>query len=200
MLTINQMDKNKDEFIRLLFHEVSISRKGVDDLVQWLLYETDFFSAPASTRFHGDYEGGLCEHSLNVYVELKRLEALYEFNVKEDTLVLCALLHDVCKANFYKKGFRNVKDKKGNWTIVDVWEVEDKFPLGHGEKSCLLIQRFIALEENEMLAIRWHMGGFDNAVKGGDYSLNKAQDICPLVTLLHMADLAATNLIENREN
>ena len=101
------------------------------------------------------------------------------------------------KALFYKKGFRNVKDEEtGQWIKKEVWEVDDQLPLGHGEKSCLLIQRFMKLTVNEVLAIRWHMGGFDNAVKGGDYGLAKAQTMSPLVTLLQAADMISSNLLE----
>lgn len=195
MLTKEEIAKNREEFIAIAKRE--IRSEGMYDVLKWLDL-TDFYTAPASTRFHGSYEGGLCEHSLNVYNVLKDLNTLFGTRLKADSMALCALFHDVCKANFYKLVPRNVKDKDGKWTTKDVWEVDDKIPLGHGEKSVLLIQRFMTLELHEMLAIRWHMGGFDSAVKGGDYSLSKAQDMSPLVTLLHVADLISTNILEKK--
>ena len=114
--------------------------------------------------------------------------------------IAAALLHDVCKALFYKKGFRNVKDEEtGQWIKKEVWEVDDQLPLGHGEKSCLLIQRCMKLTVDEVLAIRWHMGGFDSRVKGGDGAISVAYDMFPLALMLHVADIEATYLDEKRE-
>ena len=195
MLSIEEIASNRERFIAIAKRE--IRREGMHDVLKWLDM-TDFYKAPASTRFHGNYEGGLCEHSLNVYDQLEKLDFNLGTNLRSDSIAICALFHDVCKANFYKRGTRNVKGADGKWTVATTWEVDDKIPLGHGEKSVLLIQRFMTLELHEMLAIRWHMGGFDSAVKGGDYSLSKAQDMSPLVTLLHVADLISTSILEKK--
>ena len=195
MLTKEEIAENREWFLE--FCKKNIKREGVDDFLTWL-DSTDFFTAPASTKFHGNYEGGLCEHSLNVYQALSDIHSLYCGEFSLETIGICALFHDVCKANMYKRGTRNVKGEDGKWTTKEVWEIDDHVPLGHGEKSALLILRYMSLTLDELYAIRWHMGGFDNAVKGGDYSLNKAQEKSVLVPLLHSADLIATSLFERK--
>ena len=183
----------KEKFISICKSE--IRREGIEPLLDWL-EQSDFFTAPASTRFHGNYEGGLCEHSLNVYEQLLKLYELYgNKSATRETLAIVALFHDVCKIDFYKKGFRNVKED-GEWKQLECWEIDEKLPLGHGEKSCLLLQQFIRLSVEEMLAIRWHMGGYDNAVKGGERGLAKAQEMSRLVTLLSVADIISSNILE----
>ncbi|MCQ4949348.1 HD domain-containing protein [Bittarella massiliensis (ex Durand et al. 2017)] len=172
----------------------TIDRPGADKLLSWL-ETTNFFTAPASTRFHGAYPGGLCEHSVNVY---RRLCALAPEETPE-TLAICGLLHDLCKANFYKVSSRNAKNEQtGRWEKVPFYQVEDQFPYGHGEKSVFLVERFMRLKTSEALAIRWHMGGFDDAAKGGSYAVSTAFDHCPLAVKLHLADMEATYLDEKR--
>ncbi len=180
----------KERFIDLL---LGSGRENIEDLIRYLDEETDFFSAPASTRFHGSCEAGLLEHSLAVYDNLCRLAAAYELPLSAAEVTICALLHDVCKANFYKRGSRNRKNPvTGAWEQVPVYEIEDLLPLGHGEKSVMLLQQYIWLSREEMLAIRWHMGGFDDSASGmGRRALSQAMSSCSLVTALHMADLAA---------
>lgn len=173
-----------------------IKREGIEQLLDWLENKSDFFTAPASTKFHGNYEGGLCEHSLNVFRELRRFNDIYDLHYPIESLAVVGLFHDICKANFYKRGTKNVKDESGNWVVVDTWEIDDRLPLGHGEKSCIILQRYISLTIDEVLAIRWHMGGFDFAAKGGERGLSKAQDMSKLVTLVSIADLIASNLFE----
>lgn len=188
------MENNKERFMEICRNE--IRRDGISELLEWL-EKTDFFTAPASTKYHGNYDGGLCEHSINVYNALGRLAETFEVDFSPESRAIVALLHDVCKANFYKKGFRNVKDDETNqWVRKEIWEIDDQLPLGHGEKSCLLIQRYMKLTVDEVLAIRWHMGAFDCAAKGGDYGLSKAQTMSPLVPLLHTADLISNYLLE----
>ena len=117
----------------------------------------------------------------------------------EETIAIVCLMHDICKVNFYAKGFRNVKDQDtGKWFQKEVYEVNEKVPLGHGEKSCIILQQFMRLNIEELLAIRWHMGGFDTATKGGDFGMSGAQDYTPLVTLLQVADMLATLQEEKR--
>lgn len=188
--------KIKTEYLDICKSE--IHREGIDGLIDWL-EASDFFTAPASSKFHGAYEGGLAEHSLNVYKCLKAMVKRYpEFNISDESVAICALFHDLCKANYYKIGLRNVKDEKsGQWYKKEVYEIDEKFPIGHGEKSCIIIQWFLKrLTTDELLAIRHHMGGFDSASRGGDFSVSRAYEMCPLAPMLHMADMEATHLIE----
>ena len=175
--------------------ERNVSRDGLNELIEWL-ESTDFFIAPASTKFHSNYAGGLCEHSLLVYRRLVELNDYYNLGESNDSLAVCGLLHDVCKANMYVQGKRNVKDEKGRWYEKKVWEIDEKIPLGHGEKSCILIQGFMFLALGELMAIRWHMAGFDSAVKGGDWSCSRASDKTNLVTLLQVADMISSSFFE----
>lgn len=189
---------NKEKFLSICREK--IPRDGLNELLYWL-ENSDFFTAPASTKYHGNYDGGLCEHSLNVYYEIQKLNELYQLGFPEDTLAVVALFHDICKVNFYKKGFRNVKDETtGEWMKKEVWEIDEKIPLGHGEKSCIILQWYIKMTIPELLAIRWHMGGFDTAVKGGDAGLAKAQNYTKLVSLLSTADVTASHLVEERNS
>lgn len=173
-----------------------IARKGADKLMAWL-EQGDFFTAPASTRYHLAEDGGLCRHSIHVY---KRLDALVRsegLEVSEESVALCGLLHDLCKAGFYKKEMRNMKIN-GSWQERPYFSIEDQFPYGHGEKSVFLIERFVRLTTEEAIAIRWHMGGYDEAVKGGSMAINQAYNLFPLAVCLHIADIQATYLDENK--
>ena len=188
----------KEEFISI-FKE-NITRPGSEQLLHWL-EGSDFFIAPASTRFHGNHEGGLVEHSLNVYKclleELETVELKIQYT--RETVAIVGLLHDICKTNFYKKGFRNVKEN-GTWVQKEIYEIEDKFPLGHAEKSVIMLQNFIKLDANEIYAIRAHMGAFDTAFKGGDQFINNIFNKCPLALLLHLSDMKATYIYEVNSN
>ena len=181
------------EFVEI--YNKNITRPGADRLLNWL-ETTDFFTAPASTRFHGACECGLVMHSINVY------EVMMEKHFDPETdnaesFALCALLHDVCKAQFYKVSSRNVKNERtGQWEKVPYYVNEDAFPYGHGEKSVFLIERFVRLKPAEATAIRWHMGGFDDAARGGNFSISVAYDKYPIAVKLHLADLEATYLRE----
>lgn len=176
--------------------KAAISRQGSAELLEWMK-TTDFFTAPASSKFHSAYEGGLCDHSLNVYnVMIER----YNNGQHDESMAIAALLHDLCKAQFYKINYRNVKnDDTGKWEKVPYYSIEDRFPFGHGEKSVFLIERFMKLKLDEAIAIRWHMGGFDDAVKGGSYSASNAFERYPLAVRLHIADIEATYLLEDKE-
>lgn len=166
---------------------------NADGLIEWLC-KTDFFTAPASTKFHGSYEGGLVEHSLNVLTELMTSKNASQFS--RESIIKVALLHDICKANFYVVDYRNAKID-GKWEQVPFYTVKDDFPYGHGEKSVLLASRFIDLTDEEIMAIRFHMGAFDEAVKGG-FNLSQVYEKYPLALELHIADLRATYLVETR--
>lgn len=184
---------HKEEFIRI--YNENIKREGSKELLEWL-QKTDFFTAPASSKFHCACEEGLVMHSLSVYQTMVEKH----FDPQKDSaesFAVCALLHDLCKAQFYKVSTRNVKnDETGQWEKKPFYAVEDIFPYGHGEKSVFLIERFMRLKTSEAMAIRWHMGGFDDAVKGGSFSISLAFEKYPLAVKLHLADLESTYLRE----
>ena len=184
---------NKERFMALC---EKIERPGIDEFLYWLVQKTDFFTAPASTRFHGSYAGGLLEHSLNVYDELKRLLAAYpEIEVTEDTVMIASLFHDVCKVNFYATEKRNRKNESGQWESYDAYTIQEKFCFGgHGSKSVYLIQHFMKLEPVEAVAINCHMGAWD-----GNKDVSSAYEAFPFAWLLHVADEAATYIKEAKE-
>ena len=184
----------KERFLKICREQ--IDRQGLDGLLDWL-EKSYFFSAPASSKFHGNYPGGLCEHSLNVYDVAMHLRDKYiPDQISDESVAVAALFHDLCKVHCYKKGFRNVKNDAGVWEKKEVWEIDERLPLGHGEKSCIILQWFIRPTVDELLAIRWHMSGFDKSVIGGDYSVSRAQDFTPLCGLIQAADMVASNLVE----
>lgn len=185
--------EKKEQFLEI--YQEKIHRAGAAELLEWMQNNTDFFTAPASTRFHLCREEGLLEHSLNVYQALGRFAG----EENEESLAICGLLHDLCKVNFYKTSSRNVKNEQtGKWEKQPYYTIEDTFPYGHGEKSVFLIERFLRLKTAEAVAIRWHMGGFDEAAKGGSFAVSAAYGRYPLAVKLHLADLEATYLLENR--
>lgn len=179
-----------------------IKRPGADKLLAWL-ETTDFYTAPASTKYHLARPGGLVEHSINVHRRLSELYIEENFEgmdeSKLESLAIIGLLHDVCKADFYTMEFRNRKNDQGSWEQYPVYTVTDKLPYGHGEKSVYIISSFMKLTREEAMAIRWHMGGFDDSVKGGSYSLAEAFRQYPLALLTHLADMQATYLDEKEE-
>ena len=183
----------KEEFIEI--YTQNIKREGSKELLEWL-QKTDFFTAPASTKFHCACEQGLVMHSLSVY----RTLIDKHFDPEKDnaeSFAICALLHDLCKAQFYKVSTRNVKnDETGQWEKKPYYSVDDIFPYGHGEKSVFLIERFMRLKTSEAMAIRWHMGGFDDSARGGSFSISLAFEKYPLAVKLHLADLESTYLRE----
>lgn len=184
---------NKEEFLQI--YNEYVKRQGSQEFLDWLL-KTDFFTAPASTKYHGACEGGLLLHSLNVYKTLRE-RYFEEGKDSEESFAICALLHDLCKAQFYKVSTRNVKnDVTGQWEKVPYYTVEDAFPYGHGEKSVFLIERFMRLKTSEAMAIRWHMGGFDDSARGGSLAISLAYEKYPLAVKLHLADLESTYLKE----
>ena len=180
---------NKEIFIQTLRSEVK--REGIEKVIQ-SLGSLDFFTAPASTKYHDAEEGGLCHHSLRVYSELIKL---CDSTIPRESIAVVALLHDVCKVGFYTVSTRNVKDNSGKWTQVPYYAIDDKLPLGHGEKSVImLLTAGLHLNTEEIMAIRWHMGGFENQNHHG--SLSQAYSEYPLALYLHLADMKATYLKE----
>lgn len=177
----------------------AVKRPGVDALLAWL-EDTDYYTAPCSTQYHLACEGGLAQHSLHVYQALTDLarNPFIPGEYDHGSVVVVAMGHDLCKTNFYKPSFRNKKNEKtGAWEKVPWYDIEDQYPMGHGEKSVYLLRQFIELTPEEALAIRWHMGGF---TPGMDYSMrqafSKAASMTPLVPLLHAADLIASHITE----
>lgn len=189
----------KNEFINI--YNTYIKREGSKELLDYL-NKSDFFVAPASSQFHSAYEGGLAEHSLNVYNRFKNaIKNEYGENYSErfsdESIAICALLHDVCKIDTFKLDMRN-KKVDGNWVQVPYYAVEDGLPYGHGEKSVYIISGFMRLTREEAMIINWHMGGFDARVRGGGYGLSDAYYKFPTAVLFHTCDMLATYLDETR--
>lgn len=171
----------------------STKREGIENLISWLDNETDFKTAPASTQYHNSYVGGLMQHSLNVYYAMLDFQPIIEFyELKDDTLILTALLHDLCKVNCYYGSLKN-KKVDGEWVQVPYYEYDDRCPLGHGEKSVILIQQYIKLTMLEIQMIRWHMGFTNNEDLR---ALSKAFRLYQPALLLHWADASATFIKE----
>lgn len=178
----------KEDFIKLLR---TIKREGIEDVITFL-EKSDFFKAPASTRFHGSHEGGLMEHSMKVYEILvhKVNNCIEPIDVSSETLIIITLLHDICKTNFYKVDYRNAKNEFGEWVKVPYYTIEDTIPYGHGEKSVMMITEFMKLTSEEKYCIRWHMGFTEPKELYG--SIGEAYKKYPLALLLHEADLEAS--------
>lgn len=183
---------NKERFVSLLR---STDRDGVEDLIDYL-ESSDFFEAPASTCFHLAKRGGLCQHSLNVLDEALKILSVYGDDMKDipyESVVLCSLLHDVCKANMYSVEKRNRKNKAGQWESYDAYTIDEKFRFGgHGSKSVFIVSRYIRLTVDEAVAINAHMSSWEDGGKqmGGVYEQR------PFAWALHVADEAATFLKE----
>ncbi len=190
----------KEEFIEIF--KQNITRPGADQLLDYLENKSDFFTAPASARYHSAYEGGLCEHSVNVYhclvdyLARPRVQELYGLEYSPETVAIVSLLHDLCKIGCYKAGTRNVKDASGKWQTVPTYNFDDPLPYGHGEKSVYIANGFIRLTREEAMAIRWHMGFSgpeDNRMVG------QALTKYPLAFALSTADMEASYFLENEE-
>lgn len=189
---------DKERFIQI--YKQNIKREGADKLLDYLESRaSDFFTAPASARYHSSYAGGLLHHSLNVYdclvsyMERERVKETYRFTADSESIAIVALLHDLCKINCYKPGTRNVKDEYGKWQTVPTYEFDDKLPYGHGEKSVYIISGYMKLTREEAFAIRYHMGfsGTEDARNVGN-----AFEMFPLAFALSTADMEATYFLE----
>ena len=187
----------KERFLEI--YNEKITREGADKLLDFLLNGSDFFTAPASTRYHGAHEGGLVEHSLNVYDCLKdmmeRLNERYGIEYPEESIAIAGLLHDICKVNFYKTSYRNVKDETGRWQSVPYYTIEDTLPYGHGEKSAYIVSAYIRLTRDEAFAIRYHMG-FSGTEDPGN--VGRALEMFPLAYATCCADMEAAFLLEGK--
>lgn len=188
----------REEFIEL--YRQHIHREGSEELLDYLMNKCDFFTAPASARFHGAYAGGLCEHSVNVfrcledYLARPRVRELYGLDYDMESVAIVALLHDLCKIGCYKAGTRNVKNETtGQWEKVPTFFYEDKLPYGHGEKSVYIISGFMRLSREEAMAIRWHMG-FSG--QEDERLVGQALEQYPLAFALSTADMEASYFLE----
>lgn len=197
---MDKLLRTKEVFLEAYAH---IRRKGASELLEWLKRETDFFTAPASRKYHGAYHSGLLEHSLNVYNRLREItardiaghpvEGTFSLDDPlEETVAILALLHDVCKAGCYHPEVKRCRDlETGKWEEHQEYSFRDPFPIGHGEKSLFLVSRHMDLTPEEAMAIRWHMGAYDEAVKGGSRSMGEAMNLTPWVWRLQEADMCA---------
>ena len=191
------MSTPKTEFLEI--YNEHITRPGADKLLEFLS-SSDFFTAPASTRYHGSCEGGLVAHSVNVYrcltdyLERERVKEIYKMDYSEESVAIVALLHDICKVDTYKTSTRNQKNEvTGAWEKVPYYKYEDNLPYGHGEKSVYMIGGFMRLTREEAMAIRWHMGfsGIEDKAMIGT-----ALEKYPLAFALTVADMEATYFLE----
>ena len=188
------------EFIEL--YTANIHREGSAALLDYLEHKSDFFTSPASSRYHGAYAGGLCDHSVNVYhclndyLSRERVQELYGLSYSAESIAVVSLLHDLCKIGCYKSGTRNVKNADGKWESVPTFRFEDPLPYGHGEKSVYIISGFMRLTREEAMAIRWHMG-----FSGSEdpRTIGQAQEQYPLAFALSVADMEATYFLEREE-
>ncbi len=190
---------SKERFIEI--YNKYIKREGAAKLLDYLL-NSDFFTAPASARFHSSYEGGLVDHSVNVYdclnsyLKSPRTVDIIGTQYSDESIAIVSLLHDLCKIDVYKKGFRNVKDEKGTWQRVDTFEYDDKLPYGHGEKSVYIISGYMRLTREEAFAIRYHMGYSSTE---DPRNVSAAFEMFPLAFALSTADSEATYFVETKD-
>ncbi len=188
------MEENKKIFLNLLS---SVDRKGIENLLEYLETKTDFYTAPASTRYHNNCAGGLLAHTLNVYENFKKLLKLQGIEMSEESIILVSLLHDICKCNYYVLEQRNRKIN-GKWEQVNVWSNTKSVspPLPHAYRSIRMILQFFRLTFQEELCIYYHMGPYG----GEDYEyrtlLQKVNTENPETLLFYTADLFSTYLDE----
>jgi hypothetical protein len=204
-------NEEREEFCALL---TATGREGMPALLQHLIEETDFLIAPSSTKYHDACAGGLLHHSVKVYHNLVALAQMFEIEIPEgSSLAIIALLHDLCKTNIYKQERKSLprRDEVTGELVLDDWgkkiwdeqivyTVDDQMPLGHGEKSVIMIQRYIPLTDTEIFAIRWHMMAYDDSRNSyaGNLAITNASDKYRIIPLFHMADLGAS-FLELRE-
>jgi hypothetical protein len=195
----------RDKLIEIF--KSKIKREGADKLLDFICSpSSDFFTAPASARYHSAYEGGLCEHSINVYeclvayLDRDVAREKYKLNYSEESIAIVALLHDLCKMNIYKVSYRNAKNEQGVWEKVPYYEFDDSLPYGHGEKSVYMISPFMKLSREEAFAIRYHMGFSNTENQMATNNVSKAFEMYPLAFALSTADMEATYYLESEKN
>jgi hypothetical protein len=193
----DEWDDEREEFYQLI---KSTGREGMPDLLRYLTEDTDFFIAPSSTKYHDARDGGLLHHSLKTYYNLVFLHEAFNVEVPVESLIVIGLLHDICKANFYKTSTRNVKKELpggfSEWVKEPYIDIEDQFPIGHGEKSTIILLRYISLTDIEIMGIRWHMMAYDDLhySYAGNLAITNACAMFPIIPLVHIADLSASFL------
>lgn len=206
-MSIQEIQNNKEAYIALC--RQYIKRDGLEKLLDYL-EKTDFYVAPSSTNYHLNIAGGLCQHSMNVFhtciaiynncvkPHLGKPTCPFKEEVSEESIAIVSLFHDLCKINLYQVTEKFKKDESGRWVTYTGYRVDDEFPFGHGEKSCLRLYHYMELKQEELLAIRWHMGMFDIAEQGSAqrYAFKAALEKSPLVCMLHNADMLASNCME----
>jgi hypothetical protein len=186
-MKVPKLEKNKEKIVELL---TLTGRQGIDTLVDWLM-TTDFFTAPASTRldFHGCEAGGLAQHALNVYEAFEMKASQYDLGLREDERTIASLCHDFCKIGLYVPN----RLKSGALSEAKPYVVQDDFPLGHGEKSVLIVSRHIELTNNEALLMRWHMEHYDAEWENYKERVERA---CPAIHAFHAADMEASKYLD----
>ena len=184
----------KEEFISLLR---KTEREGIENLIDYLENKSDFFTAPAASKFHNNFEGGLCEHSLNVYRNFKSLLELKNIELDEKSVIITALLHDLCKCNYYIKEERNRK-VDGVWESYLQWTTNKSpaIPLPHASRSIRMIKSYIPLKYVEEIIIFYHMGPFG----GEDYEYRNMMQLAfeknPASLLFYLADTMSSYIDE----
>jgi hypothetical protein len=198
----NSISAKREEFVSIYTN--NIKRNGSERLLEYLLSEqSDFFTAPSSSRYHGSFEGGLVQHSINVYnclrdyLSRENTKTLYHMNYSDETIAIVALLHDVCKINFYDVDYRNTKNEMGQWVKVPYYKINDRLPYGHGEKSVYIVSGFMRLSREEAFAIRYHMGFSGIEDKN---VIGRAFEMFPLALALNVADMEASYYLEGSDN
>ena len=195
IMSKEELEEQKEMILALLR---STERDGIDKLADYLSDSTDFFTAPASTRFHNNFSGGLAQHCLNVYENFKSLLEIKGIEMSEDSIIICALLHDLCKCNTYVVETRNRKNEQGQWEKYNIWATNKDvdIPLPHSSRSIAIIRKFIKLSIKEELTIFYHMGPYG----GEDYEyrnmLKAANEKYPQTVLFYVADTIASYLDE----
>ena len=202
ILNVWQKQQKVDYFESKL---LSTGRNGINNIIEFCR-QSDFYTAPSSAKYHSNYDGGLLDHVLLVYVTMTKyrdaileIDSRHNVTLSDNSVILVSLLHDVCKTGFYKKVLKYRKNSNSEWESYYGYEIEDSFPIGHGEKSVIMLQNFgLEMTAEEMIAIRFHMGSWDGGMLTNDIkaSYQTALNKCPLMTVLQMADNTASLLFE----
>ena len=194
-MTQGEIEEQKEMILDLL---KSTEREGIDKLADYLTESTDFFTAPASTKFHNNFRGGLAQHCLNVYENFKSLLEIKGVEMQEDSIIICALLHDLCKCNTYVVETRNRKNDQGQWEKYNIWATNKDVerPLPHASRSIAIIRKFIKLSIKEELTIFYHMGPYGGEDFEYKNMLKAANEKYPQTVLFYVADTISSYLDE----
>lgn len=190
----NIAQDNFDEFMTIV---QSIQFKRNPDKFIQFLTQGDFFITVAARAHHDNVPGGLYNHSKKVFNSMRILNKVSKEKYSDQSLFYMSFGHDICKINMYKEKQQWYKDQNNKWQSKPGWQIVDDFPVGHGQKSIILMLKYVQLTKEQMLAIRWHMGGFDDYVRDyiGRFTYDAAQDMTPLTRMLHIADLMSVSVM-----